>query len=151
VNGHRHEGPTKSGRTRYVPVPSSVWGELLAHVEKYGSTDPSAYIFTSPTGGPLRHRNFLRRVWDPAVGRAMLNPPPTPHDMRHTAASLMADAGYSLVEAQHVLGHSTQFMTSAYTHLFPDKLEALTGKLDRAIARARKSKGSGDVVRLRKG
>lgn len=48
-------------------------------------------VFTSPEGGPLRHGNFRRRLWVPALQAAAL---PVIHfyDLRHTGNVLAASA-----------------------------------------------------------
>lgn len=130
VGGRRYEGTTKTRRTRSVPVPPNVWDALVMHVERYGDPkDPEAYVFTAAEGGPVRPDNFRQRVFARAVREAGLVPKPTIHDMRHTAASLMAQAGFSLLQAAQVLGHGTQYMTAHYTHLFPEDLEAMAERL----------------------
>ena len=53
---------------------------------------PDEPLFTSPSGGVLRLNNWRHRVFDPACQRAGLIDV-TPHDLRHTAASLAIRAG----------------------------------------------------------
>jgi integrase len=69
-------------------------------------------------------------IFTPACRRAKLEPVPHVHDLRHTAAHLMAAAGYSLQEAGAQLGHSSVTMTQRYSGIFPETLEALTTLLD---------------------
>jgi integrase len=52
-------------------------------------------LFTSPTGTPLRHSDFRRRVWLPALTKAGL-PGIHFHDLRHTGNMLTASAGANL-------------------------------------------------------
>lgn len=141
VRGHRHEGPTKTGTTRTVSVPREVWDDVVAHVVAYGNPkDPDSYVFTMAAGGPLNLGNFRKRDWADAVEAAGITPAPRgPHDLRHTAASLMGRSGYSLAQAGAMLGHSTVYMTDHYSHLYADDLDVATGKLDAAIAQARKA------------
>jgi integrase len=54
------------------------------------------------------------------------------HDLRHTAASYLAQADVPLYTIQHLLGHKTPAMTQKYAHLVAaqvatagDKLESL--------------------------
>ena len=53
---------------------------------------PDDLIFTSPTGEALRIGNWRHRVWHQAVAAAGLGRL-TPHDLRHTAASLAIASG----------------------------------------------------------
>lgn len=44
------------------------------------------------------------------------------HDLRHTFASILINAGASLYEVQTLLGHSTPQMTQRYAHLSENTL-----------------------------
>jgi integrase len=78
------------------------------------------------------------------------------YDLRHTAASLMIREGASVKAAQKQLGHATASITlDVYGHLFPDELDALAGRLERARSEAltelaRTQRGPA-VVSLREG
>ena len=91
-------------------------------------------MFTAPNGGPLRNTNFRSRVFAPAaasVGLAGL----TPHDLRHTAASLAVAAGANVKAVQRMLGHASASMTlDVYAGLFGDDLDAVANRLDEAVA-----------------
>ena len=63
-------------------------------------------------------------------------PRTTPHDLRHTAASLAVSAGANVKAVQKMLGHASAAMTlDIYTDLFEDDLEAVATALDKARAR----------------
>jgi integrase len=52
--------------------------------------------------------------------------PTTPHDLRHTAASLAVSAGANVKAVQKMLGHASAAMTlDIYADLFDDDLEAV--------------------------
>lgn len=60
-------------------------------------------------------------------------PEVTPHDFRHTAASLAISAGANVKAVQTMLGHASAAMTlDVYSDLFPDDLEAVAARLDEA-------------------
>ena len=63
-------GPPKSvaGR-RAVPFSDIIRADLREHLERFVSGDDEALVFTSPMGTPMRHSNFYRRVWLPAVAK----------------------------------------------------------------------------------
>jgi integrase len=44
------------------------------------------------------------------------------HDLRHSFASFLVNAGCSLYEVQKILGHSSVIMTQRYSHLSQDSL-----------------------------
>lgn len=45
------------------------------------------------------------------------------HDLRNTAASLLAGGGCDIITLKNLLGHKTLAMTQRYAHLIPDKHE----------------------------
>jgi integrase len=75
-------------------------------------------------------------VFDPAVHTAGLTDV-TPHDLRHTAASLAVSAGANVKAVQRMLGHASAAMTlDVYSGLFEDDLDAVADRLDQDAARA---------------
>jgi integrase len=94
-------------------------------------------VFTAPMGGPLRERKFLHGQLKPAARRAGLPGTLRAHDLRHTAASLLIRQGASVKAVQKTLGHKSAVVTlDRYGHLWPDELEDLAERLDRARAAA---------------
>jgi integrase len=90
-------------------------------------------VFTSPQGGPLRLNNWRRRVVDPACAACVLSDL-TPHDLRHTAASLAVSAGANIKAVQRMLGHASAAMTlDVYAALFDEDLEAVAAGLDALV------------------
>lgn len=97
-----------------------------------------AFVFPAPRGGVLRLRNWRREVFDPAVKAAGLDGL-TPHDLRHTAASLAISADANVKAVQRMRGHASAAMTlDVYSGLFEDDLDAVAERLnDSAEASAR--------------
>lgn len=71
--------------------------------------------------GPVRGPNFHTNVWVPALDRAKnkgLTKRPRPHDLRHSNASWLIQAGVPLTVIQRHLGHeSIQTTSDRYGHL----------------------------------
>ena len=67
-----------------MPLPAVVTQSLARRCEGKRGDD---LLLTTPAGTPLRLRNWRRVVFDPAVRAGGLTDV-TPHDLRHTAASL---------------------------------------------------------------
>jgi integrase len=127
-------GTPKTHQHRSVPIPRSIVDELASHVS---GKEPEALVFTSSRGAPLRNHNFRARVFTPAA-EAIGVPQLTPHDLRHTAASLAVQAGANVKAVQRMLGHASAAMTlDVYAGLFGDDLDAVAERLDEAAARAR--------------
>ncbi len=131
VGGRKSVGPTKTSKARTVRFGAGLAAILKAHLAAYGTPlDPESFVFTGPEGGQVRQNNFRKRIFQPAAKRAGIDPVPTVHDLRHTAASLMARAGWTMRDAQEQLGHSHTTMTDRYTHLFPEDREQKVAALD---------------------
>ena len=85
----------------------------------------------------MRNHNFRSRVFVPAAKQIGM-PGLTPHDLRHTAASLAVQAGANVKAVQRMLGHASAAMTlDVYAGLFGDDLDAVADRLDAAAAAAR--------------
>jgi integrase len=83
-----------------------------------GRATPTDLVFCSETGGPLHHRNILRRGLAKALERSGL-PHLTWHDLRHVAASMMIAQGASVAYLSRVLGHASPAITlTTYAHEF---------------------------------
>ena len=89
-----------------------------------GSWVESGFIFTSQIGTPIDPRN-LYREFQLICRRAGLGDW-HPHELRHSAASLMLAQGVKIQVVSQVLGHSSIRMTAdVYGHLLdPDRKEA---------------------------
>ena len=85
----------------------------------------------------MRNHNFRSRVFVPAAQQIGM-PGLTPHDLRHTAASLAVQAGANVKAVQRMLGHASAAMTlDVYAGLFNDDLDAVADRLDAAATLAR--------------
>ena len=61
----------------------------------------------------------------------------TPHDLRHTAASIAISAGANPKAVQRMLGHASAAMTlDTYADLFEDDLDAVSDRMNQARAEA---------------
>jgi integrase len=137
VAGRKINGPTKTGQSRTVDIPVELRTMLADHLNTYGNRfAPESYVFTGPDGGQIRQNTFRRRVFQPAAERAGITPTPTVHDLRHTAASLMASHGFTLLEAAGQLGHGATTMTARYSHVFPAERQAKAARLGTLLGSA---------------
>ena len=114
--------------------------------EQLADKAPDDLVFASRAGTPLRVQNFRRDRFDRAaveVGLAGL----TPHELRHTAASLAITAGASIKGVQEMLGHASATLTlDRYGHLFGDELDAVADRLNAARADQVLTKGLPDLL-----
>jgi integrase/recombinase XerD len=103
----------KGGKRRTVPVVAQAMRELSAMIEQYPSWGQlaDAPLFQTSSGKPWRRREAgeaVHRVGQRA--RVAIHP----HLCRHTAATLMLDAGEPLDRVQAALGHSDPKTTIRY-------------------------------------
>ncbi len=136
VKGRLEWGATKTNERRTVRLPRFLCSELGAHLAGQPH-ERTELVFAAPKGGPLRHSDFIKRKFRPAVTAAGLDPRLRFHDLRHTCASLLIREGASVKAVQKTLGHKSATVTlDRYGHLFPDELESAADRLDRARTHA---------------
>lgn len=126
-------GPTKTYAKRRVSVPAFLRDELASHLAGSlpGGNGPEAFIFTTPTGEPVRHNLFYKRVFRPAVAAAFNGRALRFHDLRHTCAAWLIEAGAHPLQIKLRLGHKEIRTTmDTYGHLFPSAEPELADLLD---------------------
>jgi integrase len=117
----------KSGLTRHVPLNSEAIDVLKAWRPNahYGATD---LVFPGPKGKPMFS---LKTAWQKVATAAKLENF-TFHDLRHTFASKLVQAGVDLNTVRELLGHADIKMTLRYSHLAPEHKAAAVAKLVRS-------------------
>jgi integrase len=146
VSGHLVWGTPKNHQVRSVPIPSFL-ADLLAEVVYMKYTDD--LVFTTWRGKPLRNLNFRRDVFDKAASDAGLSGL-TPHELRHTAASLAVSANANVKAVQKMLGHASAAMTlDVYSGLFDDDLDGVAARLDAECHPIATREIAGEVIELR--
>jgi integrase len=134
VKGHHTFGPpkTRAGR-RVVPLPRFVVSELEGHL---AGLEPGALVFPAPEGGPVRASLWRRRVWQPAVKAAGLEPLRL-HDLRHSTVAFWIAAGASPNEIATRAGHtSVVTVLDRYGHLLDTGDDKVTDALDEMARQA---------------
>ena len=128
VKGSFEIGTPKTHELRSVPAPPSVFAMVPRAL-------PDVLVWQGPTGGMIRRQQLSKGWWGAAV-KACQNKDPhfpeiTPHDLRHTAASLAVSAGANVKAVQRMLGHASAAMTlDQYADLFDTDLDAVALALD---------------------
>ena len=126
VNGKLVWSEPKDHQRRTVPWPRFLDDEIAAAMRGKG---PEDLLFPAPGGGVLRVRN-MRRGWFDAAAEAAGVKGLTPHEMRHTAASLAVSAGASVLALQRMLGHDKPSTTlDFYSDLFDEDLDLVADRL----------------------
>ena len=95
-----------------MPLPAVHCNELAALMVGKSRDE---LVFTDQRSGVLRNSNWRARVFRPAVMKCQSAdetlPTITPHDLRHTAASLAVSAHANVKAVQRMLGHAKASMT----------------------------------------
>lgn len=128
-----HVGTPKSHQHRAVPVPPFLVDELARQCEGRARHD---LVFPGRDGEHLNRPVSTTGWFEKAVLRAEIERV-TPHDLRHTAASLAVSAGVNVKALQRMLGHASAAMTlDTYADLFDADLDAIGHALDSARSAA---------------
>lgn len=112
---------------------------------------PSRILVTTPEGKALRYTNWRSRVWVPALaglperakvkghaareavaGAGLDDPQPTPHDLRHTVGSRLADEGVPIHDIMRLLGHSDIRSAQRYLHSGEERFDRAREAMKRA-------------------
>ena len=110
-------GTPKSHHSRTVPLPRFLAAGLADFTHARKADD---LAFTTAAGAVLRLSNWRRAVFLPAREQLAISSRFRTHDLRHTAAALMIQAGYPPKRLQEILGHASITTTlDLYGHLYP--------------------------------
>lgn len=108
---------SKTGVARYVPL-SQAAIDVVAALPRFDRCD-----FLVPNPKTKKPFTDIKHAWQSARKEAKLNDLRI-HDLRHCAASNMANEGVDLYAIGKVLGHSNYASTQRYSHLADDRLLA---------------------------
>jgi integrase len=126
-------GPTKGKENRSVPVPQFVLDAISIACQGRRNQMPQYSVMGAPPPRPKSSNGWLTRAVKAAGVQSI-----TPHDLRHTAASLAVPAGANVLAVSRTLGHKSAALTlDTYADLFDsDYLEAVATALDAAREKA---------------
>lgn len=117
---------SKNGEPRVLPLTDTTVTELARHHRR----TPTTLVFESPRapGKAMCFESAFRKaVADARIEHFRF------HDLRHTAASYLAQSGASLLEIADVLGHKQLAVVKRYAHLSVNSKVALVGRVLGAI------------------
>ncbi|HWF57112.1 MAG TPA: site-specific integrase [Candidatus Dormibacteraeota bacterium] len=119
--------PKTKTSMRQIPLTAAAVDALKRHAQRQGQqravagsewTD-TGLAFTNERGGAVEPRNLLSRSFAPLLSEAGI-PHVRFHDLRHTAATLMAAQGVHTKVVSEMLGHASVGITlDLYSHVTP--------------------------------
>jgi integrase len=112
-----HIPTSKTGKPRYVPLSQAAM-DVIAALPRW---DNCEWLLPNPE--TLKPYYDLKRPWDTARDAAGLEGLRI-HDLRHSSASFMINAGIDLFAVGRILGHADHQSTMRYSHLANDTLMA---------------------------
>jgi len=121
---------SKSKRMRSVPLNDSA----MTVLQQQSSRTHHAYVFINPkTQQPYQdiHKVWIRLRTQAGLGRLRI------HDLRHSYASFLINAGRTLYEVQAILGHSKPEISQRYSHLSSKTLLEAANSASQVIAGVR--------------
>jgi integrase len=142
--GHEHQ---KNGKVGSVPMNKEAREAILSRARFRAKHCPgSPWVFAHESGERLIS---IRKGFLGACNRIGLEDF-HPHDLRHTCAAWMVQAGVSIREVAEVLRHSDIRVTMRYAHLSPDNVRAAVGALDSHFANRSRFGHAENVTRIKK-
>lgn len=123
---------TKAKKRRSVALNNTAREAILAQARFRATHCPAApWVFFTYNGNRIASvkRNFATACRRAGIEDFRL------HDLRHTCAAWLVQAGVPMAEVRDVLGHRTLAMTERYAHLAPENLRAAVALLDSSRSR----------------
>lgn len=137
---------TKGGRGRNVALPPLAVSSLQQHRRAQlqerlalGEAWDGAWdlVFVTQVGTPVHHGNLLRRSFFPLLAKAGC-PRIRFHDLRHTCATLLLQAGEHPKVVQELLGHASVTLTlDVYSHVLPSMQKAAAARIQAVLEAAK--------------
>ncbi len=117
----------KGGRTRRIPVDEETLAAVIAWVKVRPTAATEHLLLSLPrTGrplGPLSTRDVARIVCRHATAAGLPDDRRSPHVLRHTFCTHLADAGVDIAVIRELAGHADIRTTTIYTAVHDDRLE----------------------------
>lgn len=107
--------PKSRAALRTVPLPEGLRPALTEHLATYSEPGRGGLVFRAQSDGSVLHRDTFNKPLREAA-EAIGKPGVTPHHLRHSAATLFAQAGATLADHMTLMGHTSAAMSARYTH-----------------------------------
>lgn len=148
------ESKTTAGTGRQIPIGNDLQSALSMHLtwfrERFKQDpEPNHYLFPfgSPTpSDPTRPTTTMKTAWGALREAAGVSC--RMHDLRHTAATKMAEAGVPESTMLAILGHMSRAMLERYSHIRMKAKREAVEAMGLARQTPKKGKGSNGVPKV---
>lgn len=124
----------KLGRTATVALQAHRERQRFDRKKAGDAWQEQGLMFSTIYGGPL-DQTRIHEHWTPAVKKAGL-PRYRVHDLRHSVASNLLQAGFDMMKVAQLLGHRNATMVlQVYGHLLPNAHQEAAGVMDAILER----------------
>lgn len=125
----RVRGKGNKERTVYVTNERLLFDFRVYWESRCRNNDPATYLFLNSRGSRLSEPAFRKRLR--TVSNSLLIAPYlTPHQFRHSAATLLIEEGVDIRIVQRLLGHASISTTEIYTKVSDNSLVAAIERAD---------------------
>lgn len=131
----------KGNKQRLIPFGKELHGQFLRYVdmrEQLEAKTSEEYLFLTPSGQKL-YPNYVYRSVTKELAHFTSQDKKSPHVLRHSFATHLANGGADLNAIKNLLGHSSLAATQIYTH---NTIEQLKNVYQNAHPRSTKIRGS---------
>jgi len=123
-----HVKNAKGKKDRMVMLPYSV----LVMLENYRALHPgNDYVFGGQFAGAHYSKGSVQKVMAAALEKSGLSKKGSVHNLRHSFATHLIEAGIDIRYIQELLGHSNIKTTMIYTHITSKAINRIQSPLDR--------------------
>lgn len=100
---------TEAGKDRVIPIHKKIMPLIRKRI------NDKKHLMLNSKGNRMQYHTLKNDRWDPLMKKIKMNH--TPHECRHTFATIMDDAGANKLSIKKIMGHTSSDITDGvYTH-----------------------------------
>lgn len=122
-----HIKGSKGRKDRYTKLSEKALKVLDEYMVQYR---PGKWLFEGAKSGRHLSRRTIEKIFDQACEKAGIKKDVSVHDLRHSFATHLLEAGVDLRYIQELLGHASSKTTEIYTHVSTRSLGKIISPLD---------------------
>lgn len=123
-----HVKQAKGDIERIIPIPDTVFTELLAHLLERGVKRGPVFVTEAKRRSVCQR--LVGRVVREAAERAAIQSKVTPKTLRHSFATHLMDRGVDVATISKLMGHAGPAESGVYLHVLPGRKRSGVEKLD---------------------